>query len=673
MATTTPALTSPGIGSGLDVNAIVDKLMTVESQPMTLLDTQVTTDQSKISAFGSLKSALAALQTSVAALNDPSDFASLAATPGDSSVLTASVSGNAVAGTYAINVTKLAQAQKIASNGFANTTDVVGTGTLTFDFGTFDGVNFTSNGSGAKSVTIGAGQNTLAGIRDAVNAANIGVTATIVNDGSANGNRLVFTSNSSGASNSMKITVADADANNTDAAGLSQLAFDPGATASAGRNMTENVAAQNAQLTIDGIAMSKSSNVITDAIQGVTLTLAKTGVPTSLSVASNPGNVGAAVSAFVKAYNALETTFDNLTKYDASTNTASVLTGDGTVRSIQTQLRSLLGGLLGSGAYQTLSQVGVSFQKDGTLALDSSKLNAALAANPTAVTQLFAAVGTADDALVGVTGSTAKTQPGTYAVNVTQLATRGQLAGNAAAGLTITAGVNDQLNVTIDGVSATVTLAAGTYATADALASEVQSKINGASALVAAGSSVAVAQSGGVLTIISKRYGSASTVTASGSAAAGLLGGAPVATAGVDVAGTIGAMPASGSGQTLVGGTGTSIEGLRVLVNGGSLGARGNVNFGRGVADRLNTLLTQTLDTTTGSVATSTSRLQTEITDLGKRKDALQRHLDLVEANYRQEFNALDTLLSSLSAQSTALTQELATLPSASINSSKSS
>jgi len=222
---------------------------------------------------------LAALQGTLAGLKDAQSLRSLSASVADSSVATATAASSGVAGSYAVEVTQLAQAHKVASSGFANTTDTVGTGTLTFAFGTFDGAAFALNGTTpTRTVSIGSGQQTLSGIRDAVNTANIGVTATIVNDGSVAGNRLVFTSNTSGAANSLKVTVADSDTNDVDASGLSQLAYDPAAAVGNGRNLTQKVVAQNALLSIDGIAVSKASNIVSDAIQGVTLNLLKTNI-----------------------------------------------------------------------------------------------------------------------------------------------------------------------------------------------------------------------------------------------------------------------------------------------------------------------------------------------------------------------------------------------------------
>jgi len=667
MATTTsstsPTLSSPGVGSGLDVAGIVSKLMTVEKRPLTLMDAQISASQAKVSAYGTLKSALATLQGSLAGLGKATSFRALAATVSDPAMMTATVGDNAVAGSYAVEVTGLAQAQKLATAGFASLTDVVGTGTLTFDLGTFDGVGFTANGKGARTVTIAAGQNSLAGIRDAVNAANLGVTATIVNDGNANGNHLVFTVTTTGAANSLRITAGDADGNATDSAGLSQLAFDPATTAGNGRNLEQKVAAKDATLVIDGITVHRSTNTVTDAIQGVTLNLLHTNVdtPATVSIAANTKSVSTLVESFVTAYNQLQTTLGNLTKYDAAQKRASVLTGDGTVRQIQTQLRSILGSSLPSGAFTTLSQAGVQFKADGTLALDSAKLDTALHANPAAVTQLFAAVGTATDALASVGAFGAKTVPGTYALNVTQLARQGSLTGSASAGLTITAGVNDQLDVTIDGASTSVTLAAGTYANAASLAAEVQGKINGASAYASTGTSVSVTQSGGALTIASNRYGSVAAVAVAGNAAAALMGAAPVATVGIDVAGTIGGIAALGSGQALVGSSGTPSEGLRIVVSGGALGDRGSVTFGQGFAYRLDRLVAQAT-AGDGAIATRTTGLQKTIADVQKREDAFNRRMTQLEANYLRQFNALDTLLSSLSAQSTALAQQLDTL-----------
>ena len=664
---TSGTLSSPGVGSGLDVNTIVSKLMAVESQPLNTLAAREAAYQAKVSGYGSLKGALSSFQSALQALTHPESFHTLSVSAGDATLLSATAAATATPGTYAVEITQLAAAQKLASAGFAATTTAVGSGTLSFDFGSFNGTTFTSNGTtGSKTVTIPAGQNSLAGIRDAVNAAAIGVTATIVNDGSSAGNRLVFTSNTSGAANSIKLTVSDSDGTNTDSTGLSQLAFDPAAAVGSGKNLVQNVAAQDALLKIDGIAVSKPTNVITDAIQGVSLSLNKTNVgsPTTLTVSQSTATVATAVQAFVKAYNDLNTTLVNLTKYDASSKQGSVLTGDSAVRIIQAQLRSVLGGAPPTGVTnaKTLAQIGVSFAKDGTLNFDGAAFTAGLAGDPSAAAGTFASLAKASDSLISATQTGSKTQSGAYPVTVTQLATQGSAAGSSAAGLTVTAGVNDQLQVTLDGVVATVTLAAGTYASAAALATDIQTKLNGNAAISGNASSATVSQAAGVLTLASNRYGTASTVALSGTAVTTVFGGSSLATAGKDVAGTIGGATGLGSGQVLSGPTGSIVEGLKLTVSGGATGARGNVSYSQGYAFRLDQSITQLLDTR-GIIAASTDGANRSIKDIDSKRDTLTARLQVVEAQYRKQFNALDTLLASMSATSTYLTQQLANLP----------
>jgi flagellar hook-associated protein 2 len=783
------SISSPGIGSGLDVSGIVSKLMQVESQPLTILATKESTYQAKLTAYGSLKGALSAFQSSVSALSSPSKFQIYNATSSDSTVLSASATSTAAPGNYSIVVGQLAQAQTIASSGQASTTTAIGAGTsttLTFQFGTisggalaagvYAGSTYTQDASQASgTVTIDSTNNSMQGIRDAINAANMGVTATIVNDGNAtNPYHLVLTSNNTGLSKSMKISVGAGDATIQ-----SLLAYDPAAT----QNLTQSAVAQNATATVNGVPISSASNTVTGVVQGVTLNLVKAGT-TSLSVARDTASVTSAISAFVKAYNDTNTTLKNFTSYNATTKQAGILLGDSATRSIQNQMRSTLSsalGGLGSSSLTTLSQVGISFQKDGSLALDTAKLNSAISSNFNDIAGLFATVGKPTDSLVNYLSSTANTQAGSYALSVTSLATNGAAVGVArstaamqfgqtgsvAAGLnittasndtfnvavdggiavlvtlpqglpyasaaalssqvqtsinaaltaggqgtksvsvaadangklsitsntfggvsgvsvtpdgvttgaasllgtpaassfsTITAGSNDQLTLSVDGTSATVTLAAGRYS-ASALAAQIQSAINGALALIAAGSTVSVTQSADVLSITSSSYGSTSTVSVTGgSGMANLFGAAPTASTGVNAAGTINGMVATGSGQFLTGAAGDEAEGLQVQIAGGMTGARGTVNFSQGYASRLNTLMTGFL-ASTGSIASRTDGINSSITDIGKQRDVLNQRLAAIEARYRKQFTALDSLISSMNTTSSSLAAMLANLP----------
>ncbi|MCL4724385.1 MAG: flagellar filament capping protein FliD, partial [Rhodocyclaceae bacterium] len=530
-------------------------------------------------------------------------------------------------------------------------------GTLTIQFGTYSGGSFTLNpDKAAQTITIGSDKATLSGVRDAINAADAGVSASIVNDGT--GYRLVVASKDAGLANALKISVADDDLDNTDNAGLSRLAYD--ASTGGTTNLAQTVPAQNAVAVIDGITVSKASNTFTDALEGVTLTLLKAGT-TTLTVAKDSAGVKAAVESFVKAYNDLNKTLTDLSKYDAANKKASTLTGDATVRAVQSQLRGLFNTALASagGGLTTLADIGVSFQTDGTLKLDAAKLTAALNDPNKDVSTLFAAVGKPTDSLVSFVSSSAETKNGSYAVNVTQIATQGKAVGQGNAALTIVGGGNDTLNFTVDGVSASLTLAAGTY-TAATLAAELQSKINGASALTSAGSRVTVTEAGGKLTVTSSRYGSASNVVITGGNAAGDLFGGTTETAGVDVAGTIGGLAATGSGQALTGSG--DAAGLKINVTGGTTGDRGSIGFARGYADLLDKLVGRMLEND-GLVDGRMDGINASIKELGSRREALASRLEMIEKRYRAQFTALDTMLASMTKTSNYLQQQLANLP----------
>ena len=184
------SITSSGIGSGLDVNGLVTQLLTLESKPLAALNVKETGYQAKLSAYGTLKSAVSTFQSTMKGLSSLARFQGVTASSADGALYTASASSSAAPGSYAVEVQQLAQAHKIASTAFTNVTDAVGSGALTIQFGTFSGGTFTANASKAtQTVTIDSAHASLGGVRDAINAAKVGVTATILNDGT--GNRLV--------------------------------------------------------------------------------------------------------------------------------------------------------------------------------------------------------------------------------------------------------------------------------------------------------------------------------------------------------------------------------------------------------------------------------------------------------------------------------------------------
>lgn len=663
-------ISSPGIGSNLDVKSIVSQLMAVEQQPLTLLARKEAGYQAKLSGFGTLKGALSQFQTAVRGLSDISKFQGVRATSADATIAAVSASATATPGTYALEVTKLAQAQKLAAVGQASVSTAVGNGTLTFDVGTiaggsldattgkYTGASFTTNGAGVKTVTIDASNNSLSGIRDAINSAKIGISATIVNDGGASPYRLVLTEASSGKANSVKISVAG------DAALSTLLAHDP-AAAPAGQALMQTVTAQNAEFKIDGIAVSMATNTVTDVIAGVTLSLAKTnsGSTTNITVSRDTASVSSAVNSFVKSYNDMSKTLKDAAAYNAATKQGAILNGETAVRIIETQLRNVLSAPVAGGAsvFSLLSHVGVTMQKDGSLAADGAKLQAAVDNNFSEFAGLFAAAGKTSDSLVEYSGATSKTTPGAYAVNLTQLATRGNAVGAGSAGLAITTGVNDTLLVQLDGVSATVTLAQATYASAAALAAEVQSKINSAAGFVTAGSTVTVTESAGVLKVTSNRFGLSSAASITGGTGQANLNfsGGGVITAGQDTVGSINGVAVTGSGQSITSPAGNASEGISLKITGGSIGARGTVNYSQGYAYQFEKLASMLLGTD-GPLSSRTKGLDQSIKDIGSRREVLERRMVEIEKRYRAQFTALDLSISSMTKTSSFLTQQLA-------------
>jgi len=262
-------LSAAGIGSGLDVNSIISQLMLIEQQPLVQLDARQKKFESQLSAYGQIKSALSTFQSAVNSLSSLDKFRVYSSKSTDETVLTATSSSSAVPASYQIEISQLAQQHKLSASAVSSTSDVVGTGTLTIEFGTHDatGGTFTTNADKTPlTLTIDSSNNTLSGIRDAINTANAGVGASIIYDGS--GYRLVVSSNDSGAANSLKITTADDDGNNADASGLSFLAYDPLATSGSGKNLSQLSEARNALLTVDGISISHASNTISNVIEG---------------------------------------------------------------------------------------------------------------------------------------------------------------------------------------------------------------------------------------------------------------------------------------------------------------------------------------------------------------------------------------------------------------------
>jgi flagellar hook-associated protein 2 len=390
-------------------------------------------------------------------------------------------------------------------------------------------------------------------------------------------------------------------------------------------------------------------------------------------VTRDTGSVSTAINNFVKAYNTLNSTITSLTAYNADTKAAGALQGDATARGIQSQLRAALGKAVQGlgGGLTTLSQVGIAFQKDGSLAVDSGKLSKAMTEKYDDIAGLFAAVGKATDGMISVSSNSTKTQAGNYAVNISQMATQGSLKSESALAASTTIAANTTWTVTLnqtDPVTASkvqnIAIPAGTYDQKQ-LAAMLRSAINGDTDFAGSGDTVETSvDADGKLSISSSKYGEASNIaiaSLTGTKVEDLFGATTKPAKGLNVAGTIGGLAATGNGQTLTAMAGSAVEGLQLAVTGGAAGDRGSVSFSQGYAFQLNTLAASFIGTT-GMVTSKTTGLNATVTSIQKQTDAFNTRLTAIEARYRAQFTALDTMLSSMQTTQSYLTQQLAAI-----------
>lgn len=384
------SISSAGIGSGLDVNSIVTQLMSIEKAPLQKMQSEASVIQSKVSAYGKIQSYTAALRDAAMALTKADTWGSTTTTSSDSSVVSATTDSTATAASYSLTVQQLARAQTVASTAWPASVSTVGSGHLRIELGSWTNSGpplFTPrSGSATADITVSA-TDTLADVRDKINAAKSGVMASIVND--VSGARLVMTSSQTGAENAFRITTVDDDGNDGDAAGLSALAYDPSASIG---SMQLRQPADNAMATINGLSVEAAGNTLSGVVEGVTLQLSKVSTtPVTLAVNSNGTSIRSAVTAFTDAYNTLNKYLADQTRYDSTTKAAGTLQGDSSTNALRYAMRRVIGDTSTlSGAYQRLAQIGIDPQSDGSLKVDGSKLDNALAGHLSDVKALFA-------------------------------------------------------------------------------------------------------------------------------------------------------------------------------------------------------------------------------------------------------------------------------------------
>ena len=374
-------ITSLGVGSGLDLSSIVSGLMAVEKQPLTALKTKQSTVESRISALGTLKSALASLQTAAGNLIPGTTqtlaekFSSFTAKSADETVATATAKSGVAATKYTLTNITLASAEQVRKTETAlGIPSGTGSGTLSIKVGSGDSVDVSVN-NGAS----------LTDIAKAINSSKAGVTASVINDGTAK--HLVITAKDSGANNTISITGST---------GWEGFNFRPSSASADTNSWVSQQAATSASVDVNGLTITSQSNTISDAVSGLTINLLKaSSAGTTINVTQdNTSSITSALNAFVTAYNSAASSMKSMGAYNATTKVAGALQGDAVLRSAQAQVSRLVTAKYGTGDLQTLSDLGISLQKDGTLKLDSTKLNKAIENDFAAVSEMVSAVGT---------------------------------------------------------------------------------------------------------------------------------------------------------------------------------------------------------------------------------------------------------------------------------------
>jgi flagellar hook-associated protein 2 len=377
------AITSSlGIGSGMDINSIVTQLVAAEGQPAIGAITRKEGEANdRLSALGRLKSSLSDFRTATGKLNELGAFSTHKATSKNEDILAVTSGFGAAAGSYSLEVQQLAEAHKLTSNGYSGYSDVVGSGILTLSVA---GNDF--------SVTLDDTNNTLQGVRDAINkeSDNSGVNASIINvDDGVGGtvSKLVLTSKNTGTANNISITATE----DPVVPGLSNLVYDP--VGSGVTNLTEQNAAQDAKVLVDGQIATRGSNSIDDIIQGVTLDLktAATGTVFNVDVTLDEESIKKVTEGFVSAYNGLMSIVKDLGKFDSEGDKSGALIGDSTLRNVQSQMRQAVSNTVSSASsgYNSLAMIGISMDREGVMSLNSSDFSDALKDNLNAVSDVF--------------------------------------------------------------------------------------------------------------------------------------------------------------------------------------------------------------------------------------------------------------------------------------------
>lgn len=640
-----------GIISGLDTQSIISQLMELARGPVTRMETRKATLSKQISAWQDANTRILALKTKADALATASTFDAKTVISSDESIVTGTATYSAQAGSYYLTVNSLARAHQLKTEGYANTTSTVGTGTISIAVGS----------GAAKDIVIDESNNSLVGVRDAINRAGAGVTASIINDGSSGTPyRLIITSNTSGVAGRLTVTTSP-----TLFGGVAP------ATLQTGEDASITLGADAGAITV-----SKGSNTITDLIPGVTLNLQKAdpSKTISITVANDTATVKQAIKDFVDQYNNIIDFINTQFKYNTETNTGGTLFGDSSLRLIQSELTSRAFNTV-TGLNQSivvLSQIGITSTTGNKLSLNESDLDSALASNLSQVKGLFATVGEASSSNVAYVASTINTKASGeagYAIEITAVA----LQARVTSGVAQTDVLAQDEQITINGK--VIQLTAGM--TGDQVVSAINDMSSQTGVLVSR-TDINGQGTGNYLTLTRTAYGSAGNITAisdvsnaAGStsglgtvevtqSSAGGEAGTGTGAAGTDIAGTINGEAATGSGQVLTGNSGNAnTDGLALLVTAQTPGSYGTIVYSKGLAASLSEYLGSISEPVTGTIAGTEDSLSSQIKYINDDITNMNARLAVKEEQLYRQFAAMESALSKLQSQGSYLTSQI--------------
>ena len=491
-------------GSGLNITQIVDSLVEAERAPQeSSIQTKINDKTTSISAIGEVKSALSVLSSSLSTLVGKTSLA----VSSNSTAVTATISDPSTATTLnsAMTISALATGQTLAFTGYSTTTDIVGAGSLVLERGDWSSGSFVANSTTTSTSLTVSSTDTLASLRDKINALNYGVTASIIGSGDDTYN-LVLKSNE-GKENALRITATE----NPSGSGLSTI--DNSSTNSS----KQKIAGVDATIVVDGMTLTRSSNEITDLFEGYTVNLVSTTSTTAnLTASVDTAAATTNLQTLVTAINTLKEVLNAKTFRGDSSVDKGELADDAVINSLKKQVDTLttsaLSGFGSSSVY--LSNLGVRTERSGLLTLNTSVLENTLENNPSSLDAVFNSMYSSGSSLLSVSGgSNSNPTAGTYAYAMTAYvsgAFTGLVSSDTTPGVTSS---NNTINLTVDGTaSGTITIPSAEYSSEAALATAIQTAVNADSTLISAGKSVVVTHSNGSYSITSSSTGSSTSV-----------------------------------------------------------------------------------------------------------------------------------------------------------------